>query len=214
MIRFVSDKPQNLLMLFMKYNFVPSSLNRLTGELHDAKKKVIWNDGEDDYTFTIDKVVNPKNEYVLLRNRNNGKYMLKKIDISRSLRYDRNIKKSASPAKQYIETPSNNNSSFGSHLTPTNHLSEESSAVIDQEFDKALETSPPTEKQYSKSIKITYSQDSNVSLEQAIFGDAVGEEIDKELDLVLGEDNEDLDVEGTDDTGASTPKSLNSMYND
>eukprot|EP00834_Sanchytrium_tribonematis_P000062 NODE_2_length_91304_cov_0.692462.p62 type:complete len:166 gc:universal NODE_2_length_91304_cov_0.692462:90201-90698(+) len=148
-------------MNFFKYNFLPDSLNmnRITGEV--KQKKLIWNDGEENYSFSIDKEVNPQNEYVLLKNKKSGKFILQKIDISRTLRYDRNvIKRSPSPYKHLDGSPtfSSLSARTGLSLTPT---------LIEEEI-----LSPPVKKQ-----KIAANGSAGNSLHSAIFGDVLEKEV-------------------------------------
>ena len=204
------------MVFIFKYNLIPHSLNRVTGDIHE--KKVILNDGEADYSFTIDKELKPKNEWVLLRHKKTGKYELKKIEVSRSLRYDRNIKKTASPGKSFLESPKapeviSPGVTYGSFLTPSLDPIEDREIVsptrsyspvpvVKVEPPQDANTDKPIENE--KKITVNPKHSSSFSLEQAIFG----AELEEELDLVLADQVED------EDDSDSTLKSLNSMYND
>eukprot|EP00835_Amoeboradix_gromovi_P000059 NODE_1_length_95616_cov_0.657642.p59 type:complete len:180 gc:universal NODE_1_length_95616_cov_0.657642:40931-40392(-) len=179
-------------MQFFKYNFVPNSLNRVRGEL--KAKKLIWTDEHDDYTFTIDKEIHPKNEYVLLRSKKTGIYKLKKIEVSRTMRYDRNIKKTISSFPKFpdnLESKSQHISNSSPSLS-VNDVIESSS--FDTSYTKESVRDITTENIASKELLTVQSAEQN-------FGD-FSNELDDEIELALTErDNE-------------SPKSLNSMYND
>ena len=125
-------------MQSLKYNFIPNSIQttRVSGEIKG--KKLVWNDGNDNYAFSIDKDFKPKNEVVLVLHKDTGLYSLKRIDKSLVVRYDRNVKRSSSPSKIEYSMDSTEKQ-LGDTLPSSSHLvSYEGYSDIDEELDNVL----------------------------------------------------------------------------